>query len=233
MNHPHVFYSHRFIKESLMMKRFLFAVAAVVCCSSSIFAQDIFFAFGSGAAATDAQALDAADGTTGQVNLYSRTGLALDGIQFGFEVNTDVVELTGGSAFDEEFNVIGGTRYNAPPLLVVEAGGGNYGGVNLTEQGLGSSVGELFDPGFDADAGGFLLATLDFDVVGNGTAVFNPVLFGEGFRDTDFIDITDSITFGTAALTVTGVEEVPGIPEPSSALLLAFGVAGYAARRRR
>ena len=214
------------------MKRFLFAVAAVVCCSSSIFAQDIFFAFGSGAAATDTQALDAADGTTGQVNLYSRTGLALDGIQFGFEVNTDVVELTGGSAFDETFNVIGGTRYNAPPLLVVEAGGGNYGGVNLTENGLGSSVGELFDPGFDADAGGFLLATLDFDVVGNGTAVFNPVLFGEGFRDTDFIDITDSITFGSAALTVAGVDNT-GIPEPSSALLLAFGVAGYAARRRR
>ena len=219
------------------MKRFLFAVAAVVCCSSSIFAQDIFFAFGSGAASTDSQSLDVTtDGTTGQVNLYSRTGLGLDGIQFGFEVNTDVVELTGGSAFDEPFNVIGGTRYNAPPLLVVEAGGGNYGGVNLTENGLGSSVGELFDPGFDADAGGFLLATLDFDVVGNGTAVFNPVLFGEGFRDTDFIDITDSITFGSAALTVTGVADapgVPGIPEPSSALLLAFGVAGYAARRRR
>lgn len=215
------------------MKRFLFAVAAVVCCSSSIFAQDIFFAFGSGAASTDSQSLDVTtDGTTGQVNLYSRTGLALDGIQFGFEVNTDVVELTGGSAFDETFNVIGGTRYNAPPLLVVEAGGGNYGGVNLTENGLGSSVGELFDPGFDADAGGFLLATLDFDVVGNGTAVFNPVLFGEGFRDTDFIDITDSITFGSAALTVAGVDNT-GIPEPSSALLLAFGVAGYAARRRR
>ena len=215
------------------MKRFLFAVAAVVCCSSSIFAQDIFFAFGSGAASTDSQSLDVTtDGTTGQVNLYSRTGLGLDGIQFGFEVNTDVVELTGGSAFDETFNVIGGTRYNAPPLLVVEAGGGNYGGVNLTEQGLGTFIGELFDPGFDADAGGFLLATLDFDVVGNGTAVFNPVLFGEGFRDTDFIDITDSITFGTAALTVTGVENT-GIPEPSSALLLAFGVAGYAARRRR
>ena len=215
------------------MKRFLFAVAAVVCCSSSIFAQDIFFAFGSGAASTDSQSLDVTtDGTTGQVNLYSRTGLALDGIQFGFEVNTDVVELTGGSAFDETFNVIGGTRYNAPPLLVVEAGGGNYGGVNLTENGLGTSVGELFDPGFDADAGGFLLATLDFDVVGNGTAVFNPVLFGEGFRDTDFIDITDSITFGSAALTVAGVDNT-GIPEPSSALLLAFGVAGYAARRRR
>ena len=90
----------------------------------------------------------------------------------------------------------------------------------------------MFDPGFDADAGGFLLATLDFDVVGNGTAVFNPVLFGEGFRDTDFIDITDSITFGSAALTVAGVDNT-GIPEPSSALLLAFGVAGYAARRRR
>ena len=215
------------------MKRFLFAVAAVVCCSSSIFAQDIFFAFGSGAASTDSQSLDVTtDGTTGQVNIFSRTGLALDGIQFGFEVNTDVVELTGGSAFDETFNVIGGTRYNAPPLLVVEAGGGNYGGVNLTENGLGTSVGELFDPGFDADAGGFLLATLDFDVVGNGTALFNPVLFGEGFRDTDFIDITDDITFGTAALTVTGVAST-GVPEPSSALLLAFGVAGYAARRRR
>ena len=89
------------------MKRFLFAVAAVVCCSSSIFAQDIFFAFGSGAASTDSQSLDVTtDGTTGQVNLYSRTGLALDGIQFGFEVNTDVVELTGGSAFDETFNVL-------------------------------------------------------------------------------------------------------------------------------
>ena len=221
-----------------MMKRFLFAVAAVVCCSSSIFAQDIFFAFGSGAAASDSQSLDVTtDGTTGQVNLYSRTGLALDGIQFGFEVNTDVVELTGGSAFDDEFNTIGGFRFDAPPTLnVVDAGGGNFGGVALLENGVGSSIGEIFDPGFDADAGGFLLATLDFDVVGNGTATFNPVFFGEGFRDTDFIDITDSITFGSAALTVTGVADapgVPGIPEPSSALLLAFGVAGYAARRRR
>ena len=216
------------------MKRFLFAVAAVVCCSSSIFAQDIFFAFGSGAAASDSQSLDVTtDGTTGQVNIFSRTGLALDALQFGFEVNTDVVELTGGSVFDEEFPSAGGFRFNAPPLLNVEAGGGDYGGVNLTEQGLGTFIGELFDPGFDADAGGFLLATLDFDVVGNGTATFNPVFFGEGFRDADFIDITDSITFGSAALTVTGAPENTGIPEPSSALLLAFGVAGYAARRRR
>ena len=154
------------------MKRFLFAVAAVVCCSSSIFAQDIFFAFGSGAAATNTQALDASLDTTGQVNIYSRTGLALDALQFGFEVNTDVVELTGGSAFDEEFLSVGGFRFNAPPLLNVEAGGGDYGGVNLTQNGVGNFIGELFDPGFDADAGGFLLATLDFDVVGNGTATF-------------------------------------------------------------
>ena len=219
------------------MKRFLFAVAAVVCCSSSIFAQDIFFAFGSGAAATDSQSLDVTtDGTSGQVNIFSRTGLELPALQFGFEVNTDVVELTGGSAFDDEFNTIGGFRFDSPPTLNVEAGGGNYGGVAILENGVGSGIGQLFDPGFDADAGGFLLATLNFDVVGNGTATFNPVLFGEGFRDADFIDITDSITFGSAALTVTGVADapgVPGIPEPSSALLLAFGVAGYAARRRR
>ena len=219
------------------MKRFLFAVAAVVCCSSSIFAQDIFFAFGSGAAATDTQSLDVTtDGTSGQVNIFSRTGLELPALQFGFEVNTDVVELTGGSAFNDEFNTIGGTRFDAPPTLNVTAGGGNFGGIAILENGVGSGIGQLFDPGFDEDAGGFLLATLNFDVVGNGTATFNPVLFGEGFRDADFIDITDSITFGSAALTVTGVADapgVPGIPEPSSALLLAFGVAGYAARRRR
>ena len=219
------------------MKRFLFAVAAVVCCSSSIFAQDIFFAFGSGAAATDTLALDAADASSGQVSIFSRTGLELPALQFGFEVNTDVVELFAGTAFDDEFNTIGGNRFDAPPTLnVVDAGSGNFGGVALLENGVGSSIGEIFDPNFDPDAGGFLLATVDFDIVGNGTAVFNLVNFGEGFRDADFNDITDTITFGTAALTVTGVADapvVPGVPEPSSALLLAFGVAGYAARRRR
>ena len=111
-------------------------------------------------------------------------------------------------------------------------------------------------PGGDDDA--FLLATFDFDIVGAGTTTFAlQVTDDDTFAGpTGFLDTTapgsaigaggerfllnedgtfagpeaTSPVFGSATLTVEGGA---AIPEPSSAVLLALGLAGFAARRRR
>ena len=83
----------------------------------------------------------------------------------------------------------------------------------------------LPNPDLRPGANGVLLARVDFDVVGSGTANFSfipgdlgVVVEGIGFFDPDFA--TGSIT-------------VEAVPEPSSAALLILGAAAMVARRRR
>ena len=69
-----------------------------------------------------------------------------------------------------------------------------------------------------------MLGTVDFDLAGVGEVEFDLVPSGNGVLSGG---VLVDPAFGGATLTVTG------IPEPSSAILLALGFAGFAARRRR
>ena len=70
-----------------------------------------------------------------------------------------------------------------------------------------------------------MLGTVDFDLAGVGEVEFNLVPSGNGVLSGG---VLVDPAFGGASLTVT-----TAVPEPSSAILLALGFAGFAARRRR
>lgn len=101
------------------------------------------------------------------------------------------------------------------------------------------------DEDFDADADAFLIAEIQYNIVGEGTAnldlsfgpagniLLPPVLdpdTGLPLPDEVIQDEADSrfLGFGSATLTVTS-----SVPEPSSAALLVLGLTGMFARRRR
>ena len=140
-----------------------------------------------------------------------------------------MVQFTGGTAADsdgsftafsvEDPNVTGGPilpadgRLFAVSIPIV-------GPVDGQDPALSGS-----DAEFRAGANGFLLATVDFDIVGEGTANFDFILGSLGV-------VNDGV--GPVAVDFTGGQgTLEAIPEPSSAILLILGAAGMAARRRR
>ena len=154
---------------------------------------------------------------------------------------------------------------NEVPAVIDDASGvATFQAINVNQQGFPTvSFSAPADGGFDfggpgVDDDAFLLATFDFDIVGDGTTTFAlQVTDDDTFAGpTGFLDTTapgsaigaggerfllnedgtfagpeaTSPVFGSAILTVEGGA---AIPEPSSAVLLALGLAGFAARRRR
>ena len=113
-------------------------------------------------------------------------------------------------------------------MLTVDPGsaGGGLFSVNLMQNGVDPALGPLFDPGFESGVGpngAVLLARVDYDVVGLGTAELNLVQNPGDFvgGGPDFAPFT----VGTATITA--------VPEPSSALVLVFGFLGMVAKRKR
>ena len=97
------------------------------------------------------------------------------------------------------------------------------------------------DGDFDVDADAFLIAEIQYNIVGEGTASldlsFGPtglILLPDDFDPADsnaaIFDESDLnfLGFGSATLTVES-----SVPEPSSAALLVLGLTGMFARRRR
>ena len=99
------------------------------------------------------------------------------------------------------------------------------------------------DAEFRAGADGFLLATIDLDIIGTGTADFDFILGdlgvvndGVGPVDVDFTGGQGILTVGDPTPTpepTPGPEPTPVVPEPSSTILLILGAAGMVARRKR
>ena len=220
-----------------MFKEFLIA-AAVAMASSPAFvsAQDFFFSFDEFSRAPTTTV--GSNTATGSVFIFRDENLDVSQLDLDFtNDNSSVVSFTGGVVFNAGAFLSG---------LASDAPGGSFTSFSLlnpnppadgSAPGVTPTDGRLFatsflpltnplpNPDLRPGANGVLLARVDFDVVGSGTANFSfipgdlgVVVEGIGFFDPDFA--TGSIT-------------VEAVPEPSSAALLILGAAAMVARRRR
>ena len=205
-----------------MLKRFLFAVAAMAVCSTGVFAQDLFLNFGDGTTST--QELSEGSGTVG---IYARNGFDFSAAEFSFtSSDTSVASFTGGTGLNPAVGPFG-DRFDVDPTVETTSADGSTGrfiGVGILGLGVSSAFAD-FDPTFDAGLDAFLLGTVEFDIVGLGEVDFGLEASGNGILAGGAL--VDPVFGGPVTLTFGAV------PEPSSAILLALGFAGFAARRRR
>ena len=210
-----------------MLNRFLFAIAALALCSTGAFAEDIFLNFGDGAVSTELIADGI--GTTGEVNIYARNGFDFRAAEFSFTSgDAAVAAITGGTGENPDIGPGGafGVRFDVDPTVETTSADGSTGrfiGVGILGLGVSSGFAD-FDPTFDAGLDAFLLGTVEFDIVGGGEVEFGLEASGNGVLSGGVL--VDPVFGGSVTL-------INAIPEPSSAILLALGFAGYAARRRR
>ena len=216
-----------------MFKEFLIA-AAVAMASSPAFvsAQDFFFSFDEFSRAPTTTV--GSNTATGSVFIFRDENLDVTQLDLDFtNDNSSVVSFTGGVVFNDgaansglAASAPGGAEFTSFDLLDPNG----PGGITPTDGRLFATSflpipSPLPNPDLRPGANGVLLARVDFDVVGSGTANFSfipgdlgVVVEGIGFFDPDFA--TGSIT-------------VEAVPEPSSAALLILGAAAMVARRRR
>jgi len=137
------------------------------------------------------------------------------------------------SAPDFGFDAID-LNFASSDLIDALTGDGNLFAVNVSENGVNPALGPLFDPGFVAGVG-VLLAEIDFDVVGGGSASVGFSLGEQGALLLPDIELDPDFGVAPATLTAEAAEVGEGedIPEPSSLALLLMGAAGLVARRKR
>ena len=232
-----------------MIIRVLFAIVALSICSTSAFAQDIFWTFGQGSNVSSTSTVDVSDGS-GSAYVYVRADFnsgGVDAFDLDFTLDTNnVVQVTNIVLLDAPFpnsNPPENFRWDDPATAEYgvdrdgdgtvdnsEATTGNLFAVGISTNGLNpvfASVG--LDPFFDTQEDAFMLARLDYDILSEGVAEFGISLGEEGIVQVlgGGETLVLNPTFGTGTLTVTNV------PEPTSAGLLVLGLAGFVARRRR
>ena len=229
-----------------MFKKALFAAALLVASSPAfVSAQDsFFFSFDQGAATPTTTVANTDIGSTGSLFIFADENLDFNQLDIDFNNdNAGVVSFTGGVVFNDGAPLSG---------AAAEAPGGSFtsfslldpagpGGVTATDGRLFAtsflSAGQVPGSGasnFESGANGFLLAQVDYNIVGAGTANFSFITGDLGVVNDGVGQVP--VTFGTGSLTVEGDGgggDPPVIPEPSSAILLILGAAGMAARRRR
>lgn len=222
-----------------MLKRVFVAAAIIIASPALVSAQDIFFSFSDSALETTTVA--PAGTVTGTAFVFS------DG-QFGFDAidltllssDRNVLNITGGTATNPTFNLVGGTRFNSSVVdidpnsidpVTNPSGDFRLFSVNVTENGVNPGLSALGDPDFDANIGpngAVLLASVDFEVVGPGDATLGFALGEQGALTLP--DVILDPSFGTASFTAEAAEVVP---EPSSIALLLLGSVGLVSRRKR
>ena len=213
-----------------MFKKVLVAAAVLLACPAFVFAQgEINFLFGGSVAAAggtpgaNSLLVEDENVTGGTVNIFASADSDINALDLDFfSSNTDVAVITGGTAINP--TTIIGDRFDSSVVTATDDGaGGNLFSVAVLGTGL--------NPGFitfddDADAeDGFFLASIDYEIVGNGTTDFTFSIGEQGIINLPDIAVTP--TFGSATL------EVNTIPEPSSAILLIMGSVAMVARRKR
>ena len=209
-----------------------------------------FSAFGEGGAVGNTVNSDLMIGDTGSMYIYVDDGYSIDTGAFldVFNDNTGTAIFTGAEVFNPTIDVIpgditinrrwqnsGAPNYDSDPVAVNEgtvtdgfidemkAFTVNQGTGLLPAQAVGAGI---VDTGWDSTSGAFLFARIDFEIVGSGTSNF-ALGIGDGLIVDDGISLNPN--FGGAQINVTGTI----IPEPTTAGLLALGLCGLVARRRR
>lgn len=221
-----------------MITKFLVAVAVFAVSPAFVFSQDLFVLFDQGENGTNTANATTADGS-GSAYVYSRLGFDYDAIYLDFSSSdTDVFEVTGGEFFNPSFSIEGltgcarfipGTTVMKRPLhsenFGIIAFSLGFEQIDLTDPANTTDIENTFgvksglafyDPGFDplvGPEGAFLLARVDFDIVGEGTANLDLGLpWGEisvgSFVGTGIIYA--SPTLESATLTVTSSVTVLG-----------------------
>jgi len=214
-----------------MIKRVLIAVAVLAASPSLLSAQDdVFFAFGSGANVSADIVQDINVDSSGSAFIYVRNGFNFVFFDFEFtSSDTSVVTLTNAILFNDPFllNNYPTQRWDDNFIANVSSSGGsgNLLAVAVLSKGIDSNFASN-DTNFDAAADLFTLAQIDYDIVGTGTAELSVFLTPDG---SGVIDTTPDVrlypVFGSATITV--------VPEPGTAGVLALGLGGLLARRRR
>ena len=210
-----------------MLKRIFIAAAIMVASPAIVSAQDIFWSFSS------TSVVDAFTDTVGNTN--GTAYLFSDGL-FGFDAadidlttsDPSVLQITGGAGINPTFNGIGGLRFDSADVTADGAGGGNFFPISATQNGINPAVAQIFDPEYNSTIGAngaFLLAEVNYSIVGPGSATLGLALGDQGVLE--FPDSFLDPSFGTATLTAVT------IPEPSSLALLILGSVGLVARRKR
>ena len=198
-----------------MFKKTLLAAAFVLTsCPAFVSAQDFFFSFDENSRVPTTTVTDSAIGSTGSLFIFADAGLGFNQLDLDFRNdNAAVVSFTGGVVFNP-----GSAGDGISPNTTT----GAFTSFDLLDPtgvapGVTPTDGRLFATSFltsgqtpfsgrsnfRAGADGFLLAQVDFDIVGEGTANFEFIAGVLGIFD-DGVGRVDA-SFGTGSLTVESV----------------------------
>ena len=189
-----------------MFKSVLVAAAIIIASPAIVFSQDFFWSFDS---TSFENSTTQGPGTSGTVHIFVDASFGFCALDLNFtSSDPSVVLLTGGMATNPTFNIVGGTRFNSSVVRIDPAAtgtddNGNLFAVNVAENGVNPLISALFDPDFDANVGpngAVLLASVDYSVVGPGTATLEFSLGPQGV--TIPLGISLNPSFGSATVTV-------------------------------
>jgi len=131
--------------------------------------------------------------------LFADGLFAFDNFDLDFSTsNSDVIQFTGGEAFDP---LVPGFGSRFTPGVIIPIDFETNTGIYFASNALGPGIGFFEDPLFDAGIGpngAFLLARVDFDIVGDGVAELELSLGDLGVSE--FFGPPLNPSFGSATL---------------------------------
>lgn len=184
-----------------MIKNIFIAAAILIASPGLAVAQDLFFSFEPDSLVTN---LSVVYESSGSVYIFSDAEFGFDAIDLDFLTsNSNVIQFTGGEAFNPTFNTIGGAAFDSSEVTVDASGVmGNLFAVSLTQNGINPPVSTLFNPSFTPSVGpngAILLARIDFIINQEGTEILDLALGDQGALQLPSVFLDPSL--GSATLT--------------------------------